>query len=392
MRVLAFSDVHLGAHGRTDDQEHVLARVAALAIEERVDAVLFAGDMFEGPGVPSSHYVRVRRALCAPLGQESIPVVAISGNSRHDSAGNQGEENAMAVLQDPWRFEVRTRPALVPVDNAFGDVLAVVACVPWASVNRLRAHLNGTDDTDALAAQLVIRIMEQLRAEAERDYPGVPVYLVSHFATSGWKTPTGLPTDEIRDVVLPLDEIERLGFDAVCLGHIHVPGVINGAGSGRPPIISLGSPGCLNHGEGSVEHGVWILGGEVPEFRPIKGRRFHTTDLTGEDAILASQGAFSFVAGFGYDGAIVRVRYSCTAEQTRRINQASVKTALLAAGAHEVTVEATVEREARARVAGMTATLGPLDALDLYLASQSINGSVGDGVRAWTREAMDVVA
>ncbi len=402
MRVLAFSDVHLGAHGRTDDQEQVLYRIAALAIEERVDAVLFAGDMFEGPGVPSSHYLRVRRALCEPLAAAKIPVVAISGNGKHDSAGPQGEENALAVLQGQDfgaeahgympSFAVHTRPAITYVPPGL-----VVACVPWASVNRLRAHLNGqAEDADLMAAQLVLRIMAGLRAEASRDYPGVPCYLTSHFACSGWKTPTGKFTDELKDVVLPLDELEALGFDAVLRGHVHVPGVVNGAGCGRPPVISLGSPGCLNHGEGSVPHGVWILGGEAPEFRPIEHRPFLTLDYTfwTEPEVFDCE---DWHVGFGLslpnvDGAIVRLRYECTAEQARRIDRSKLLKALHDAGAREVTVEATVERQTRARVEGMSLSLSPGEALDLYLSEQGINGRVGEGVTLWTQIALETAA
>lgn len=423
MNLLAFSDVHLRQgldHGRTRaerllDQEQTLARIAAAAIANHVDAVVFGGDMFEGPTVPSSDYVRVRSALVRPLAAAGIPIVGISGNQTHDSAGNEGEHNAMAVLHQPGIFDVYTRDGLHVLPG-----VAVIACVPWASTARLRAMLGGgqVDNVNDTASGLVIQIMEELRERARAEHPDLPCVGVSHFATTGWRTPTGLPTDEIRDVVLPLGELERVGFDALLIGHIHAPGVINGTlaergeahrpsvvthpsgavgnpgqapGIVRPvgqpaslsasaPIISLGSPHCLSFGEEHVDHGCWLLrDNDAPEFVPLGGRRFVTLDYDAAEveALLdqpgppATRGWTSTV-----QDAIVRLRYKADQGDPILREHAAVTAALVAAGAHHVyKIIPLVERETRARVEGISEDIGPLDALALWQASPE-GGSV----------------
>ena len=79
--------------------------------------------------------------------------------------------------------------------------------------------------------------------------------------------------------------------------------------------------------------------------------------------------------------AIVKLRYTATAEQAKRIDHRKIRDALYAAGAHKVyKIEATVERETRARVE-ISDKLGELEALDLYLASQGVEEPMAGRVR-----------
>ncbi len=93
IRLLHTSDVHLGAtfrvlgeRGRDQHRQlrETFARVIGIAVEERVDAVLIAGDLFDS--VPAA---RVQLGFAAEqvarLGEAAIPACVIAGN--HDPLG-----------------------------------------------------------------------------------------------------------------------------------------------------------------------------------------------------------------------------------------------------------------------------------------------------------------
>ena len=84
-----------------------------------------------------------------------------------------------------------------------------------------------------------------------------PRILVGHWSISGASTPSGIPTDQFREPVIPLAELEQIGFDAVVFGHIHKPQTLQGISS--RPIFYVGSPMALNFGETGSEHGAWLL-------------------------------------------------------------------------------------------------------------------------------------
>ncbi|HEV2358765.1 MAG TPA: DNA repair exonuclease [bacterium] len=104
LRLLHTSDVHLGATfkvlgDRGAEQRKQLretfARVIDLALAERVDAMLIAGDLFDSVAASRVHAAFAADQL-ARLGQAGIPVCAIAGN--HDPLG-EGSAGVWAELE-----------------------------------------------------------------------------------------------------------------------------------------------------------------------------------------------------------------------------------------------------------------------------------------------------
>src|SRR6185437_947677 len=87
MKLLHTSDWHLGRtlHGASliEHQRQFLSWLVAVAVRERVDAVLVAGDVYDR-AVPSTDAVRLLDDVLAALAASGVPVVLTSGN--HDSA------------------------------------------------------------------------------------------------------------------------------------------------------------------------------------------------------------------------------------------------------------------------------------------------------------------
>src|SRR5436190_19824312 len=89
MRFIHTADWHLGRlfHGvhLTDDQHHALMQVVELVKEERPDAVLVAGDIYDRAIPPPEAVELLDEVLSRLVIDLKIPVVLIAGN--HDSPG-----------------------------------------------------------------------------------------------------------------------------------------------------------------------------------------------------------------------------------------------------------------------------------------------------------------
>src|SRR5689334_6488530 len=99
-RFLHISDVHLGAFAedatRRQDVADAFARSLEMAISERADFVVIAGDLFDrkvvSPDVLHSH----ARAALERLRAASIPAYAIEGN--HDEAAHGARHSWVTYL------------------------------------------------------------------------------------------------------------------------------------------------------------------------------------------------------------------------------------------------------------------------------------------------------
>src|SRR5258708_38611525 len=91
MRVLHTSDWHVGRmfHGRDllTDQESVLGGLADLVVDQRVDVVVVAGDLYDR-AVPAAESVAACTRILSRIRHAGGELVVIPGN--HDSAARLG--------------------------------------------------------------------------------------------------------------------------------------------------------------------------------------------------------------------------------------------------------------------------------------------------------------
>jgi hypothetical protein len=124
-------------------------------------------------------------------------------------------------------------------------------------------------------------------------------------------------------------------------------------------------------------------------FLPVASRSFVTLDLDGA-SLAAEAGAYRSISR--WDDAVVRVRYTATEEQARRIDHAEITRALMDSGAHKVfAIQPTIVRENRARVEGVTEEIAPLAAVGAWCDANGIadHAPLGD---LTSRYLQDVVA
>jgi exonuclease SbcD len=142
MRFLHTSDWHIGKPLRNQkrDAEYVaaLAEVLAIAKDERVDAVLVAGDVFDS-AVPPPEAERIFFHFAGELVGAGIPAVIIAGNHDHPK-----RMNAYAPVLRRLGIHVIGEPVLadeggvIELPSRDGSETAVIAALPWVSERKVR--------------------------------------------------------------------------------------------------------------------------------------------------------------------------------------------------------------------------------------------------------------
>ncbi|HCL02144.1 MAG TPA: exonuclease sbcCD subunit D, partial [Lachnoclostridium phytofermentans] len=87
MKFMHLSDLHIGKRvnefSMIEDQTYILQKILELADEEKPDALLIAGDVYD-KNLPTVEGVNLLDDFLSGLHKRNIPVFMISGN--HDSA------------------------------------------------------------------------------------------------------------------------------------------------------------------------------------------------------------------------------------------------------------------------------------------------------------------
>ena len=87
MKLIHLSDLHIGKRvneqSMIEDQEHILEEILKIISEQKPNAVILAGDIYD-KSVPSAEAVTLFNDFIVKLSKMLVPVFIISGN--HDSA------------------------------------------------------------------------------------------------------------------------------------------------------------------------------------------------------------------------------------------------------------------------------------------------------------------
>lgn len=124
MKFLHLADLHIGRRlnerSLLDDQRHILDRIVLIAGEERPDAVLIAGDLYDKP-VPPAEAVALCDRFLVGLTATGAQVFLIAGN--HDSPerlafGNRLLEKSRIHISPVYTGEIQP----VTLSDEYGDV------------------------------------------------------------------------------------------------------------------------------------------------------------------------------------------------------------------------------------------------------------------------------
>ena len=228
MKFLHLSDLHLGKRlnefSLLEDQQYILESILGLVSNEKPQAVVIAGDVYDKP-VPPVEAVRLFDKFLTTLASAGVAVIVIGGN--HDSSDRLSFGSGLFKGSG-----VHIAPAYS------GDIKAVTLSDEWGKVNFYPlpfikpAHVNRFWPDDGICdyTSAVRTALEH----AEIDYSQRNVLVCHQFVTGAARC----ESEELS--VGGLDNVDSSvfsQFDYVALGHIHGPQKI-----GTEHIRYCGSP------------------------------------------------------------------------------------------------------------------------------------------------------
>jgi len=219
LKFFHLSDLHLGKKvndfSMLEDQKFILEQTLSQVKQEKVDALLIAGDIYD-KGIAPVEAINLFDDFVASLAQEHIPVLIISGN--HDSSdrlaqGHRLTKGSGVYISPTYRGWVEK----ITLEDEYGPVnFYLLPFIKPATVRPFFPEETMEDYTDAL--RLVINQMKINKKERN-------VLLCHQFVTGGGLFDTErCDSEEIS--VGGLDNVDASvfdDFDYVALGHIHGP-------------------------------------------------------------------------------------------------------------------------------------------------------------------------
>jgi exonuclease SbcD len=208
------SDLHIGKrvneYSMMDDQKYILSQIIRLLEEEKPDAVLIAGDIYD-KSIPGADAVMLFDFFLTQIAERKVPVFLISGN--HDSQERLAFGRKILSENEVYISQVfNGKIEKITKEDAYGKVHFYL--IPYLKPAVVRHEMPGAEITDYQSA------MEAVIGSLEIDKEERNVFLVHQFLT-------GAKRSESEEVsVGGLDDIAAElfdGIDYVALGHIHRP-------------------------------------------------------------------------------------------------------------------------------------------------------------------------
>lgn len=230
MKFFHLSDLHIGLklfnRDLREDQEYILQQITELAVKERPDAVLIAGDIYD-KAVPSAEAVEVFDHFISGLSSAlpDMAVMLISGN--HDSGPRVNCFRSVLSRQNVYMIGLPPRTPEEHIEKAvltdeYGTVNFYL--LPFVRPSMVK-QITGVDENGNNLSynDTLHRLIE--REEIDQSQRNV---IVSHqfYLPSGTKAEEVERMDSEIRTVGNIDEVSAdiLGqFDYAALGHIHKP-------------------------------------------------------------------------------------------------------------------------------------------------------------------------
>lgn len=298
MKLLHSSDWHLGMSFQTrsleEDQRFFLREICRVIEEERVDALLLAGDVFDRsvPGAGAMKlYDEAVTEICDRLG---VPMLVIAGN--HDNAARLA---ACRSLLKKAGLHVAGELTRDVERISIGG--ADVWLLPWFTTEKARAVFpESAEEIDSMEDAFRV-VLDSVRA---RFVPGRRQILLAHAFLVDAETCLSDRAAEVgRAAAVGRGVFE--GFDYVALGHLHGPQDVGAhiRYSGTPMKYAFGS-------EESQEKSVTLLDTETLERKIIPLPALHErTSVEGTYEQVLSAAGLSDAQRRGYVRARITDRY-----------------------------------------------------------------------------------
>ncbi len=229
MKFLHTSDWHLGRlfHGvnLTEDQRHVLLQLLEVVRDEKPDALLVAGDIYDRAVPPPEAVDLLDEIFTKLLLELRVPVVVIAGN--HDSPNRLGFASKMLSSHNLWvcgNLPATLAPLVLNDQHGPVDIFSL----PYAEPSMVRQWL-GQEATLTHQSAMDALISRLPRTQGRRS-----VLMAHAFVAGGRGCESERPLSVGGSGAVEASCFD--GFDYVALGHLHAPqsmgdGIIQYSGS-----------------------------------------------------------------------------------------------------------------------------------------------------------------
>ncbi|BDZ32258.1 exonuclease SbcCD subunit D [Lactiplantibacillus sp. WILCCON 0030] len=261
MRFLHTADWHIGKklHGfdLSEAQTHAYHQIRQLAIDEQVDAVVIAGDLYDR-AIPNEKSVTQLDEMLIDLNlKQHFPILAISGN--HDSA-TRLRTGSRWFKETKYYLNTKLSQALTPIE--FADTQFFL--LPYFEPFEARRYFE--DDQIRTAEAGMIKIVAAMQAKFN---PAKKHVLVAHFFAAGSEhvdSETQVTVGGLNAIPVGL----LAPFDYVALGHLHGKDALH-----ADRVRYSGSPVKFSVSEAQQQKGVWIVDTDPfkIEFKPLSPER-----------------------------------------------------------------------------------------------------------------------
>lgn len=344
MKILHTADWHIGqfkgpvvdgVNLRSQDTVNCLNYMIKVAEEEKPDIVCVSGDVFHqeqiGP-VRYSDEMIVATDTITKLAGVAKAVIVMRGTPNHDGGGQFRVLSKM--FANTGNVHIVTSPTVLR--TPYADI----ACIPGFDKQEFRSRFPGlsADEENEAWTSYISSMVMGLRAECHKTS-----ILMAHYTVPGCNMESGQTSFFTNfEPVIPREALEAAGYEAVLLGHIHRPQILNGLHN----VFYSGAINAMNFNDEGQERGFWIH--EFSDTGKLtKGhncitpyRRFYTItwDTEEVEAYIREGVMYLHRLGFPEDvtDKIVRVRYSCTSEQKKQLNIPALQKDLYELGAFYV--------------------------------------------------------
>ena len=274
MKILHTSDWHLGHtlhdHDREEEQRDFLRQLVEIIDQERPDAMVVCGDIFDRPQPPLwARELYTKTLLKIREHFPAIQMVITVGN--HDSKSSLQLEGKVWKLlnicvigqverNDDGSFNLSRH--IVPVKDRDGQTIGFIIAVPHIYESAFPVL---SEEVPQEKRQQYF--YQALLDEAARQNPqGLPVVLTAHTAVSG----SNFAGHDFNNYIGGIDTVGQetfgTGYDYLALGHIHQPQTLSGNG---PAARYCGTPLTLHFDEHG-NHGVTLVNLEKDQQPDIK--------------------------------------------------------------------------------------------------------------------------
>ncbi len=403
MRVIHFADLHIGVElygrplagkpwsSRMQDFLDAFDHLVAYAIEEQVDAVIFAGDAYKAREPSQTHQrefaKRIRR-----LSDAKVATFLLVGN--HDLPSAESRAHALeifrtiavphiAVGDDAWFERQSFRPQVL--ETRSGPLQ--VAFVPWPQVSKLLANNEEAAGAsiDQVNGMVEKAISQLVQVQADQIDPDIPSILTCHLSLNDFLVRENGGSERWMSVgtapTVLRSSLHTDRFDYVAMGHHHN----NIQLESDTPCWYAGSMQPVDFGEAGQPKGFMTLefdatkprgarlgGSGAPALNVVPSRPFVEIAVKPQEPDPTEE-VVAAIAAQEVTGAVVKVEIELDQDQEAQLRLPEARRAL--ADAHVVaglrTILPATSRD-RLQANLQPDASSPLETLDIYLRQREV--------------------